>query len=389
MHTCRSLCLSVVVLLLWLFFPLVGAAQTAKPSPQDIYQMAANSVVSIEAHNDAEGRSELASGFVLTSEGAILTNYHAIRGMTRAVVRMPNLDAYDDVQVTAADRVRDLALIKIKAVNLVPLRLGRSAPIQIGETVYVLSNPLHNFRDTLAQGIVSGRRQCEGYHTLQFSAAISKGSSGGPLLNGNGEVVGVVAGFKAGEQNLNLAIPIDYAAAIFNENLPRSMDAFYQREMKDLSFKVGRFDYSSRQTDACGVDRASLHADANPPLASIEDLQAEINLWTSEDAAQELGTATGHRFVVFGNEVTGDIFAYRDPTNRFREIELNFDNVSKRLAGVYLYPKDVTWPEYKRTLAGKPKSSKKPDGSRLYTCEDSRVAVLVAPDGEVKKLTFW
>ena len=209
MHTCRSLCLSVVGLGLWLFFPLVGVAQNAKPSPEDIYKMAANSVVSIEAYNDAEGRSELASGFVLTSEGAILTNYHAIRGMTRAVVRMPNLDAYDDVQVTAADRVRDLAMVKIKAVNLVPLRLGRSAPVEIGETVYVLSNPLHNFRNTLTQGIVSGRRQCEGYRTLQFSAAISKGSSGGPLLNANGEVVGVVAGLKTGEQNLNLAIPID------------------------------------------------------------------------------------------------------------------------------------------------------------------------------------
>jgi len=85
------------------------------------------------AFNDAERRRELASGFVLTSEGVILTNYHAIRGMTRAVVRMPNLDAYDEVQVTATDRVRDLALIKIKAVNLVPLRLGRSAPVEIGD----------------------------------------------------------------------------------------------------------------------------------------------------------------------------------------------------------------------------------------------------------------
>jgi hypothetical protein len=167
------------------------------------------------------------------------------------------------------------------------------------------------------------------------------------------------------------------------------MDIFYQQEMKDLSFKVGRFDYTSRQTDACDVDRASLHVDANPPLASIEDLQAEINLWTTEDAAHALGTATSHRFGVFDNEITGDIFAYHDPTNRFREIELNFDAVSKRLAGVYLYPKDVTWPEYKRSLAGKAKISKKPDGSRLYTCEDSRVAVLVAPDGAVKKLTFW
>lgn len=133
MHACRSLCLAVVVLAVRLFFPSVGVAQNGKPSGEDIYQMAAKSVVSIEAFNDAERRSELASGFVLTSEGVILTNYHAIRGMTRAVVRMPNLDAYDEVQVTATDRVRDLALIKIKAVNLVPLRLGRSAPVEIGD----------------------------------------------------------------------------------------------------------------------------------------------------------------------------------------------------------------------------------------------------------------
>ena len=67
--TCRSLCLSLVALGLWLFFPLVGVAQNAKPPPEDIYKMAANSVASIEAYNDAEGRSELASGFVLMSEG--------------------------------------------------------------------------------------------------------------------------------------------------------------------------------------------------------------------------------------------------------------------------------------------------------------------------------
>ena len=87
---------------------------------------------------------------------------------------------------------------------------------------------------------------------------------------------------------------------------------------------------------------------------------------------------------------SGDIFAYRDPTNQYREIELNFDNVSKRLAGVYLYSKDVTGPETKRSLTRRAKKSKKPDGSRLYTCEDSRVALLLlAPDGVVKKLTFW
>ena len=67
MHTCRSLCLSVVVLLLWLFFPLVGAAQTAKPSPQDIYQMAANSVVSIEAHNRALERMVQAGARPMTA----------------------------------------------------------------------------------------------------------------------------------------------------------------------------------------------------------------------------------------------------------------------------------------------------------------------------------
>jgi hypothetical protein len=378
----------VVVLAVWLFFPLVGVAQTAKPSPEDIYKMAANSVVSIETFNDAEGRSELASGFVLTAEGAIVTNYHAISGMTRAVVRLPNLDAYDDVQVTAADRVRDLALIKIKALNLVPLRLGRSAPIEVGDTVYVLSNP-HNFRDTLSQGIVSGRRQCDGYRTLQFSAAISKGSSGGPLLNANGEVVGVVAGLKPGEQNLNFAIPIDYAPAIFNENLPRAMDVFYLQEMKGVSFKLGRFDAASRQLAGCDVDLASLHADERPPLADIEDVRGEINAWTAEDAALTLGRATRHRFGVFDDEIIGDIYAYRDPTNQFREIELNFDKVSKLLIGVYLYPKDVNWLEYKRSIEGKPNKEKKPDGSRLYTYTDSHVAVLVAPDGTVQKLTYW
>jgi serine protease Do len=95
------------------------------------------------------------------------------------------------VEVLSVDKRKDIALLKIQAVELPYLALGRSGAVEIGDTIYSVSNPLGTaLQNTLSQGLVSGKRDMEGYRVLQISAPISHGSSGGPIFNTAAEVVG-------------------------------------------------------------------------------------------------------------------------------------------------------------------------------------------------------
>jgi len=128
------------------------------------------------------------------------------------------------------DSRKDIAFLKIKAIDLKVLRVGSSSTAQVGDTVYSLSNPLGLPR-TLSQGIISGIRQLDGYQLLQITAPISPGSSGGPLFNTKGEVIGITAAALEGGQSLNFAIPIDYARGmILSPSDPRPPASVYNPE---------------------------------------------------------------------------------------------------------------------------------------------------------------
>src|SRR5208283_2501856 len=97
---------------------------------------------------------------------------------------------YDPVYVLDVDRARDIAFLKIKAVNLPYLKLGRSASVQVGNKLFAIGNPF-GLENTLSEGLLSGIRQVD-YKLFQLSAPVSPGSSGGPVLTTQGEVIGIV-----------------------------------------------------------------------------------------------------------------------------------------------------------------------------------------------------
>jgi serine protease Do len=88
----------------------------------------------------------------------------------RATVRLANDDAYDSVSVLDVDRRKDIALLKIKAVDLPYLKLGHSVSAQVGDKLYTLGNPLGALQNTLSEGLLSGIRQMDGYKMFQLSA---------------------------------------------------------------------------------------------------------------------------------------------------------------------------------------------------------------------------
>lgn len=163
---------------------------------------------------ETESGSRQGSGFFVSRDGRLLTNYHVVRNATGIEVRLSSGDVYERTSVFAVDRRRDLAVLQVPAFGVAALRLGDSEPVRVGTGVVAVGTP-HGLDNTVSTGIVSGRRpQPEGYELLQVSAPASQGSSGGPILTRDGEVIGIAVTQMEEGENLNFAVPVDYARAL-------------------------------------------------------------------------------------------------------------------------------------------------------------------------------
>lgn len=196
---------------------VVGAlADAAEPlSLEELSARATAAVVLVQV--EAGERSRQGSGFLVQQDGLILTNHHVIRGATSARVRLSTGDVYDRVSVLATDERRDLAILKISGFALPTLPLGNSDDVRIGTDIVAIGSPM-GLENTVSTGIVSGRRtEPEGFRLLQITAPASTGSSGGPVLDRAGRVVGIAASQFRNGQNLNFAVPINYARGMLAE----------------------------------------------------------------------------------------------------------------------------------------------------------------------------
>ena len=157
------------------------------------------------------------SGFFVR-DNLIATNYHVIEGAARGTAKLVGkFTTYTIEGVTATDKTNDLALLKVTAPGIKPLPLGNSTDVKIGETVYVAGNP-KGLEGTFSNGIISSRRDKNTKERLQMTAPISPGSSGGPVLNSKGEVIGVSFMTLVGGQNLNFAIPSRYLTELLTKS---------------------------------------------------------------------------------------------------------------------------------------------------------------------------
>ena len=183
------------------------AGQTA--SLEELASQATRSVVLIDVQTPSTSRQ--GSGFIVDESGRIVTNQHVIRDVSSIRVKLSSGDVYDQVRVLATDERRDLAILQIAGFNLPSLAMGDSDDVRIGTPVVLIGSPL-GLENTVTTGIVSGRRQeSEGFQLLQMSAPASRGSSGGPLMTLDGRVVGIASSQMNAGQNLNFALPINYA----------------------------------------------------------------------------------------------------------------------------------------------------------------------------------
>lgn len=165
-------------------------------------------------------QSALGSGFIISSDGFIVTNNHVIDKADKIEVTLFNEKIYK-AKVIGKDRQTDLALIKIDAENLPFVKMGDSSKVEIGDWLVAIGNPL-GLDHTITAGILSARSRDIfngiGYGKfLQTDAAINPGNSGGPLYNMEGEVIGINSAIVAGGQGLGFAIPSNLTVKIIDQ----------------------------------------------------------------------------------------------------------------------------------------------------------------------------
>ena len=217
----QTLLLSVMVGGLVLF---CGITVAADPTSQEIAKTTLRSTVHLGMF-DAQGNLlSTGSGFVIRN-GRIATNYHVIedisRGLARGLVKLVGKEEVYAVEaILVVDKERDLAIVKSAEIDVPALPLGDSDTVQTGDKVYVAGNP-RGFEGTFTGGMINAIRP-EGVSlvrgkVLQMDASISPGSSGGPVLNDSGKVIGIsVAAYDEGRENLNFAIPVNYLKQLAN-----------------------------------------------------------------------------------------------------------------------------------------------------------------------------
>ena len=219
--------------------------------PSEIAKLYGPAVVYIETYNSSGQLLGSGSGFIASSDGKIVTNYHVIDGSAQAKIFLEDGSSYNVDYVTGYDIGRDVAVLKINATNLLKVRLGTSDLISTGQRVVAIGSPF-GLSNTISEGLISNKnRYINDYNHIQTSAAVSPGSSGGALFNQYGEVIGVITWGVIDGQNLNFAIPINEVKAYINSgdritltellvrNDPIATEAveFYETERNsDISF---------------------------------------------------------------------------------------------------------------------------------------------------------
>lgn len=168
------------------------------------------------------------SGFIVTSDGYILTNKHVANDKNADYTVLTNEGKEYPAKLIATDPGNDLAVIKIDQKDLPAVTLGDSNNLQVGQTAIAIGNALGEFRNTASLGIISGLGRSitasgTGFGSEQLSniiqtdTAINPGNSGGPLLNLSGEVIGVNVAVAQGAQNIAFAIPVNDAKKAIND----------------------------------------------------------------------------------------------------------------------------------------------------------------------------
>ncbi|VTS06950.1 transglutaminase family protein [Tuwongella immobilis] len=210
---------------------LLGGMLSANPSRAEeplsteaIVERCKPSVVVISSAGRDARQTGIGTGFVIDSkQGLIATNFHVIGEGRAFAVETADGKRHPIEAIHATDRKGDLAIIRISTRTLPELKLGKSTRLNDGQPIVALGNP-QGLKFSVVEGVVSGRREIEGRTMIQLAMPVEPGNSGGPIVNRQGEVVGVVTLKSAITANLGFAMPSDALAALVAKPNPVTWD---------------------------------------------------------------------------------------------------------------------------------------------------------------------
>jgi len=232
---------------------------------EELFRVAGPAVLLVEVYDDEGHPRGRGSGFVVSSDGAAITNYHVIRGAYRAGTKFGDGTFAPVLGVAAYDPDHDVAVIKIQAASPPTLKLGNSDSIHIGDHILAIGSPL-GLQNTVSEGIVSALRG----NIIQMSAPISPGSSGGPVLNTNGEVVGISTLTAIAGQNLNFAAPINWVKRYLGQSSVRPLSEIAQENTVTQPILTGSVSIPARQS-------RNWQFQFNPNVMSGAEVHGEIH----------------------------------------------------------------------------------------------------------------
>ena len=203
---------------------------------QQIYSMAKNATVKVESYDKAGKRNTIGSGFFISEDGELVTNYHVIKNAYSLTVLTFNNERYNVSSILGYDKENDLAILKVEKTDTEYLQISVDTP-KTGDRVYALGNPL-NVENIFSTGIISNDGIIvNGIDCIAFTAPISPGNSGGPLLNENGEVIGINSMYIEEAQNLNFAI-VASRIGMLNLDAEITPSEHYEQKISDNAFDL-------------------------------------------------------------------------------------------------------------------------------------------------------
>ncbi len=203
---------------------------------QEIYEKISGATVKVFSYDKNGKQFSSGSGFVVTNDGKLITNFHVIDGAYTVKVKFYSGEFYNVTNILGYDKNNDVAVIKITKNTEEYLNISNEK-VKTGDTVYALGSPL-GVENIFSQGIVSRESiSVNGIDCIAFTAPISPGNSGGPLVNTKGEVVGINSMYMPDGQNLNFAISIEKVIAL-NLDTPTTSQALYSAMLQENAFDI-------------------------------------------------------------------------------------------------------------------------------------------------------